>query len=127
MTSDDVVAGTATYKGIEDVGWEEDDDQTTADDWREGLGTADGFMRKENEISRTWWHENDWGPKDEEGHKTMPVRVHSHASATFYFTDLHGLAFIGYYCWLWQHCQRHGWLHYCRSQRGALGCGRYYP
>jgi hypothetical protein len=111
MNSDTVVEGTVTLETLTATGWEEDDDQGAVDDWRKGLGTADGLMRTDNEFARTWWHENDW--EDNEG-RTRPVRVQSHASATFYFTDSHGLAFIVHPRWHGQHCQRREWLHYCR-------------
>jgi hypothetical protein len=111
MNFDTVVEGTVTLKVLTATGWEEDEDQGAVTGWHKGLGTADGLMGTDNEFARTWWHENEW---EDDGGNKRPVRVHSHASAIFYFTDLHGLAFIVHPRWHGQHCQRREWLHYCR-------------
>jgi hypothetical protein len=95
MNSDTVAQETASYEALEEVGWEEDLGPMTkeaAEDWRKGLGTADGLLRTNNEVPVYWWHENPWGDNGEG--KEIEVRSHSHANATFYPTDLHGLASI---------------------------------
>ncbi|KAF1924235.1 uncharacterized protein M421DRAFT_403510 [Didymella exigua CBS 183.55] len=48
MNSNTVVEGTVTLEILTATGWEEYDDQAAVNDWRDGLGTADGLMRINN-------------------------------------------------------------------------------
>ena len=90
MDSDDVVAGTVTLETLLSTGYEEDDEQDPVipNDYRKSLGRADGLLNTANEVPRGWDHTKMWTGPDGRDRK---VRGHSRASATIYFTNLHGL------------------------------------
>ena len=91
MDSDNVVAGTVTLETLLSTGWEENDEvaENQVANYRESLGSADGLLNTANEVPRDWDHSNMWTGEDG---RAREVRGHSRASATMYFTDLHGLA-----------------------------------
>jgi hypothetical protein len=90
MNSADVKAGTVTLETLLSSGWVEDDDMDPyiPANYRESLGRADGLLNTANEVPRSWDHSNVWTNDDG---RIRQVRGHSRASATVYFTDLHGL------------------------------------
>lgn len=91
MGRDDVEAGTVTLETLLSTGWEDDEEQDEGipANFRKSLGRADGLLNTANEVSQSWEHSNIWTGDDGRERK---VRDHSRASATIYFTDLHGLA-----------------------------------
>lgn len=91
MNDDNVVAGTVTLETLLSTGWEEDHDpdEDLIADYHISLGRADGLLNTANEVPRLWYHSYLW--TDDDG-RQRDVRDHSRASATIYFTDLHGLA-----------------------------------
>ncbi|USP82101.1 hypothetical protein yc1106_09375 [Curvularia clavata] len=69
MHSEDAQAGTVTKETLKLTGWEEDaiSSEDVSKDWHESLGTADGLMNTDNEVTRVWDHDNHW--EDNEGRK----------------------------------------------------------
>ena len=91
MGADEVVAGTVTLETLLSTGWEKDDnvDAGIPAGYHESLGRADGLLNTANEVIQDWYHSYMWTGDDG---RQRDVRGHSRASATIYFTDLHGLA-----------------------------------